>query len=249
MKTRTKTILILCFLFLKAITTSIAQSDGKAMAYRAYLSTNKSLWKQLVDLRKTGYKKGNTNEELYQLTLAQHGLLNVTMVDQDEELFNKHLKPAKDNLETLITAGYEEGNVRALLSSIYGMEMGYSSWKGLFLGSKSSKNLEKAKKLAPSSPLVWQIYGGSKLFTPAMFGGDKQEAIDAFEKSIELYEADQGSITSNWRYLDAMAWLGQAYQQVGKTVQAREVYEKALEIEPEFGWVKFVLLPGLKPGQ
>lgn len=248
MKSKTKMIIILCF-SLGTSVPGMAQSEAEAMTYQAYLTTNKSLWKQSVETLQGEYSTDGSNERLYQLTLAEHGLLNATMVDQDETLFDQHYKKAKKNLETLIEAGYQEGHARALLSSVYGMEMGYSSWKGMFLGAKSGSNLEKAKKLSPTSPLVWQVYANSKLFTPAMFGGDVQEAVEAFEKSVELYEAGQGSTRSNWRYLDALAWLGQAYQKTGKTAQARETYEKALEIEPGFGWVKFVLLPNVKPGQ
>lgn len=222
-----------------------AQSEEDQMAYQAYISNSKGLWKALVEKRQASYTSNNTMHNLYQLSLAQHGLLNATMVDRDEALFDKHLDAAKNNLETLISSDYEPGNSRAVLSSIYGMEMGYSSWKGMFLGPKSSKHLEKAIKKAPESPLVWQIQGSSKLFTPSMFGGDKQEALQAFKRSVELYEAGTSSLTPNWRYLDAYAWLGQCYEALGKPDEARKVYEKALSLEPEFNWVKNGLLPRL----
>lgn len=243
---------LVVFLSITAIahlTPIMAQSEEQAMAYQAYLSTNKSLWKQLVNNCTKEFGSDPSHENLYQLTLAQHGLLNATMADQDEDLFDEHYKKTKKNLEKLIDADHEAGNAKALLSSIYGMEMAYSSWKGMFLGSKSSSNLDQAKKIAPSSPLVWQVYGGSKLFTPAMFGGDKEEAVTSFEKSVRLYEADPDLMKSNWRYLDALAWLGQSYHKTGKTEKAKQTFEKALEIEPGFGWVKFVLLPAINKTQ
>ena len=131
----------------------------------------------------------------------------------------------------------------ALLSSIYGWEMGYSPWKGMFLGGKSSSNIEKATKVDGSSAIVWQIFGNSKLFTPRAFGGSISEAVEAYEKSVKLYEANPALTKSNWRYLDALAWLGQAYEQNNQLDEARKTYEKALEVEPGFGWVKYKLLP------
>ncbi|MEM9855962.1 MAG: tetratricopeptide repeat protein [Bacteroidota bacterium] len=222
-----------------------SQSLHKEMAYRAYLTNNKSLWKDLVAESQKTFDANKTDKNRYNLVLAQHGLLGSTMSEQDEDLFDDYFKKTKDHIEELIDNGYQEGNSRALLSSIYGWEMGYSPWKGMFLGGKSSSNLEKATKADASSPLVWQIYGGSKLFTPKAFGGSVTDAIEAYEKSVSLYESNPALTKSNWRYLDALAWLGQAYEKNNQIDKARKTYEKALQVEPGFGWAKYVLLPNI----
>lgn len=225
--------------------TVFAQSEADKMAYQAYITNNKSLWKQLVSEQEDTYKKAKTNENLYHLLLAQHGLLGATMADQDEDLFDDHYKKAKDNIKELIAADYQVANAKAVLSAVYGWEMAYSGYKGMFLGGKSSTNIQDATKLDPSSPLVWQVYASSKLFTPAMFGGDIKIALSSFEKAVELYEGNNAQRESNWRYLDALAWLGQAYEANNQKEMAKKVYGKALEIEPNFGWVKYALLPSV----
>ncbi|CAN0600326.1 unnamed protein product, partial [Ectocarpus sp. 12 AP-2014] len=191
------------------------------------------------------YEKLKTNENLYHLLLAQHGLLNATMADQDEDLFDDHYKKAKDNSEELIDANYQVANAKAMLSAIYGWEMAYSPYKGMFLGGKSSSTIAEASKLDPSSPIVWQVYGSSKLFTPEMWGGDTKLALEYFEKAVQLYEANDTQNASNWRYLDALAWLGQAYEANDQSDMAKKVYKKAFEIAPDFGWVKHALLPSI----
>ncbi|MEM6524315.1 MAG: hypothetical protein AAGF85_19255 [Bacteroidota bacterium] len=244
MKNQLKTILTAAFMVL-AFTPNRAQTEADEMAYLAYITTNQSLWKKLVKESQTRFDANKSNENRYNLALAQHGLLNSTMTDKNEDLFDDYFKKTKAHLERLIEEGHQEGNSRALLSSIYGWEIGYSGWKGMFLGGKSSSNLEKASKTDPSSPLVWQIYAGSKLFTPKAFGGGITEAVEAYEKSIELYEANPELKKSNWRYLDALAWLGVAYTNNDEIEKAKNIYHKALEAEPGFGWVKFKLLPGI----
>jgi tetratricopeptide (TPR) repeat protein len=92
---------------------------------------------------------------------------------------------------------------------------------------------------------VWKIYGSSKLYTPTTFGGDPNEAIEYFTKSIDLYEQQNDTI-SNWLYLDTHAFLGMAYEKVGKTKEAITTYEKALVIEPNYKWVASNLLPSAK---
>ena len=79
-----------------------------------------------------------------------------------------------------------------------------------------------------------------------MWGGDITEAIEAYEKSIQLYESRPEALKFNWMYLDALAFMGQAYLKNGDTGKAIATYEKALQAEPEFGWVKYALLPNAK---
>ena len=232
-------------LVLTISSTLFAQTEGDKMAYQAYITSNKSLWKQLVSKEQLAFDKSKTNENRYRLLLAQHGLLGATMTDQDEDLFDDHYKKAKDNVEELIEADYEVANAKAILSAIYGWEIAYSGYKGMFLGGRNSTNIEQATKLGPSSPLLWQIYASSKLFTPEMFGGDIDVAVNSFEKAIKLYDASGAAKKSNWRYLDALAWLGQAYKSTDQIDKAKMTYEKALQVEPNFGWVKYSLLPAL----
>ena len=106
--------------------------------------------------------------------------------------------------------------------------------------------MEQALKDSPSSPLVWKLYGNSKLFTPETWGGDIKEAIKAYEKSLRLFESVPEQIKNNWFYLDTMAFLGHAYMKDGNPAKAIIIYEKALAVESEFSWVKFGLLPKAK---
>src|SRR5690606_2519890 len=134
----------------------------------------------------------------------------------------------------------------ALLASLYGFQVSYSPWKAMYLGSKSGSLMEKALKQNASSPLVWKLYGNSKLYTPETFGGSVEEAIKAYNKAVQLYEEGKSTIENNWFYLDALAFQGQAHMKKGENAKAIQAYEKALKVEPEYDWVKFALLPEAK---
>ena len=49
--------------------------------------------------------------------------------------------------------------------------------------------------------------------------------------------------------MDAYAWLGQVAVRCGDPDAARRHYLQALEIEPQFAWVRSVLLPALEQGR
>jgi tetratricopeptide (TPR) repeat protein len=239
--------------FLVCSLVSHAQSEEvKELTYKAYLESkdikeSKALWKKAVVLAEQNLKKNEEDKNLqYDYALTRFGLLSSTMRDKDENLFDEYVEDTETQLDKLIKKNSSWGEPKALLSALYGLMMGYSPWKGMFLGPKSANMIEKALKQSAASPLVWRCYANSKFFTPESFGGDLTTAISAYEKTLQLYESDTVSIKKNWFYLDTMAFLGQAYVKKGDTSRAIAIYEKALKMEPDFGWIKYSLLPAAR---
>lgn len=221
--------------------------EADAAMYNAYLghkdvNFTKALWKKVVADKKANHQASTKDmNALYALSLSQLGLLSATLRDRDEDLFDDYVDETEENLLTLIDKNENWGEPRALLSALYGLKIAYSPMKGMLLGSKSQRLMDQALKDAPASPLVWKLYGNSKFFTPETWGGDIEEAIKAYKKSLQLYEGSS-LIKSNWFYLDTIAFLGQAYHKNNQTQKAIETYEKALEVEPDFLWVNSNLI-------
>lgn len=230
------------------IALNLQAQDATTMAmYQAYLGNDPGTfqeWKKAVHHRQQELSKNPVDPTLnYALLLAQFGLLNATMKTKDEDSFDEYYDATLETVEKITEVDKKWAEPYAIQSAIYGLKMGYSPMQGMILGSKSSGLIEKAKKLNNASPLVWKIYANSKFFTPEMWGGDIKEAILAYEKSIQLYEAKPDDLRFNWHYLDALAFQGQAYLKDGQRAKAISTYEKALKAEPLFFWVKNVLLP------
>lgn len=229
-------------------------SESDSLAYRAYVSSADAQmgierWKKAIRTWELQLSKDPDDLSVrYKLALAQFGLLSTTMRNRDEDLFDAYVAATEENLKVLIGKNKRWAEPHALLASLYGLELAYDPWKGMFLGPKSSSLMMKALALKDSSPLVHKLYGNSKFFAPADYGGDVNEAIAAYETSVKLSEK-AGRTDNNWFYLDTMAFLGQAYAKKGNRERAMAYYEKALAIEPEFGWVKYVLLPSARNGE
>ena len=224
---------------------SLAQSPASidSLMYHAYLSNSQELWKEAVE-QASGAIQLNTNEEaLLQLAKARFGLMSSTLAKQDEALFDSHYEATVEQLLSMQNKYSSQAEAFALLSAVYDFKMAYSPWQGVLLGPKSSRLIEKGKKLEPESPLVWKIYADAKQHTPEMFGGDIEEAIESYKRALRLFESNPETLQNNWLYLDTLAWLGQAYQRKGNKALAMATYEKALAVEPDFRWVRRVLLP------
>ncbi len=229
--------------------TALGQDATDELMYKAYLSNDRAtdLWKKAIADRQASFKADPTNiHAQFNVALAQFGLLSSTMRYKDEDLFDEYYDATEENLESIIEVNKQWGDPQALLSAVYGLKMGYSPMQGMFLGSKSNGLTEKAKKLAPASPLVWKVFANSKYFTPEMWGGDLEMAIDGYEKCVKFYESKPDGLKFNWMYLDALAFQGQAYLKNGDTGKAIQTFEKALKVEPDFGWVRGALLPKAK---
>ena len=71
-------------------------------------------------------------------------------------------------------------------------------------------------------------------------------ALEHFLAAIELFadDAPEAPLPA-WGHAEAYAWLGQTHAALGQVGEARAAFERALEVEPGYGWVQEVLLPGL----
>lgn len=227
-----------------AITGLAAKAQSNKSPYEAYLSSLSSLWEASVASHQNSYDQSKSPEDLFALALIQYGLLNNTMADSDEGLFDKYIDDTDDNLDKLIDLNYRSAEAKAIQSAITGLKIAYASWKGMFLGATSANLIDEAMEEAPNSPVVRKLHANYLYFTPEMFGGDKALATSEYKKAVELFE--KADVANNWMYLDALAWYGIALNNQGEKQQAREVYQKALAIAPDFNWVKFELLPNAR---
>ncbi|MGQ0648274.1 MAG: tetratricopeptide repeat protein [Gemmatimonadaceae bacterium] len=135
----------------------------------------------------------------------------------------------------------------ALRASVTGQLIGVSGMlSGMRLGPKADGLMDDAVALGPNNPRVFMLRGVSSLYKPRMFGGGADKAERDIRKAIELFATDKPEPPApSWGQAEAWAWLGQVYAEEKKLDEARAAYQKALELQPDFGWVKDQLLPAL----
>ncbi len=133
----------------------------------------------------------------------------------------------------------------ALLASAIGMRIDGPA-SAMTLGMRSGAAMSRARELGPDNPRVRLLEGMSAFHTPRMFGGGHEAALEHFLAAIELFaeDAPQPPLPA-WGHVEAYAWLGQTHVALGQVEEARRAYERALELEPGYVWVREVLLPGL----
>ena len=164
---------------------------------------------------------------------------------------NDEAKRALEEADRLLedaTAKNPTADALALRGAVLGQLIGASGspLSGMTLGPKATDLIDRAVELEPKNPRVWLIRGISAMHTPRMFGGGAEKAERDLRKAIELFPADEPKTPNpTWGHADAYVWLGQLMQREKKPADARAAYDKALEIQPNYEWVRRVLIPSL----
>lgn len=247
MKTSITKLVIFSF-FLFAIPFSIAQtnylSDGINLADKALLLYDKDL---LLQAREIFQKENSNTIALYYQTYCEYKLLEMSLRPGNEDLFDKYYEEAVTHAEQLSTQKDIESEGKTLLAGIYMMKIATSSMSAVTLSPKVHTLLDDAQKSDPGNPRPYIIRGIMKYQTPGIFGGSYEDAAKNFSKAIQLFEKQDsvGQLKPHWGYLETLAWLGRSQEKLENYDAAKFAYEKALKVEPNYGWVKYSLLPQL----
>ncbi len=186
----------------------------------------------------------------YYIALADYRIADYLLAagEENKGAASEHLKAAVECLQKATEIDPQAAEAYALLSSAYGRQIGLNPIKGMVLGRRAEKALKRAVQLAPDNPRVVLVAAIRDFNTPEMFGGSKEKGLQGFQRAAELF-AQEGPIAPihpAWGHSRTYAWLGLVYQERGELAQAQVAFAKALAINPDFSWVKNVLLPELE---
>lgn len=193
---------------------------------------------------------GSSDERMQKLAYYYMGYASYRLSTQfsniNEDQKEQYLDKAQEHFEEAIKIDPSFAEAQAMLGSVYGMKAG-GFFSGMKYGPKSNNAIEKALKTGPDNPRVHMINGIGLMNKPSMFGGSTEEAIKEFKKASDLFESFQpeSEMMPDWGHAENYAWLGQAYEQVEQYSNAKKAYQQALEIDPGYQWVKYVLMPQL----
>lgn len=114
------------------------------------------------------------------------------------------------------------------------------------IGPRIGQELTEARRLAPTSPRVLMIAGVSALFTPAQWGGDLHRAEKLLAEALVEFDREKPqSPEPAWGRAETGVWWGVAQQKLGDVAKAKKAFEDALALDPDYAWVKHVLLPSV----
>jgi tetratricopeptide (TPR) repeat protein len=181
-------------------------------------------------------------DALLQYTLAYADWRLSSLVERHSDAHESFLEEAEDVLEALLKASPDDAEAQALYGTVNGNRI-TGMWSGMKRGPRAAKAFERARDLAPENPRVALQEGVSRLFRPKMAGGSVEQAEKDLRRALDRFEKeDPGHPWPNWGHAEIYGWLGYALVKKGELAEARALYEKALELEPDYRWVRETLL-------
>ncbi|MBL0938900.1 MAG: tetratricopeptide repeat protein [Gemmatimonadaceae bacterium] len=136
----------------------------------------------------------------------------------------------------------------ALRSMAMGRLMANSMLRGMRLGAPASRAESEALEATPANPRALLLVAVGTWYKPAMFGGGKDKARALLDRAFAAFSADRPAVgRPQWGLAEAWAWRGIMEADAGRTDAARSAYDRALELEPDYQWVRWVLRPALRP--
>ncbi len=181
---------------------------------------------------------------MLELAHAEYGAVSTCMGNDAEDQAKAYLRSAQGHVEAYTKKYGETADSKAILAGVMGLKIAFQPMKGMFLGPKIDRLLGQAIKENPESPIVQYAQGNSLVYTPEMWGGNRAQGIVHLSKTVELLERKGAEGT--WLYLQSLAQLGENLQKEGRTAEAAATYRQALQVAPNFEWVKNYLLPELE---
>ena len=213
--------------------------------YQAYINGDMEEWKSIINKIDQQNSDNHQLDNLYELALLKYGYIGYCIEYEKKDEAERLIDSATEDIEAILDTDPEHSRAYALWGGIYGLRIQLSPYKAIFLGPRSMNRIEKSLELDSLCAEGWVEMANSLYYRPSTFGGDKEEAIVTYQKSIRCFEHEPDRIKTSWHYLNTIISLAKAYEGTEQFNKALLQYERLLTIEPEFILVRDELYPNL----
>lgn len=232
---RTKYLYIIFALFNATLVFSQSHPD----IYKAFEQNDMDLWEATI--KKLEAQDFKQSQEQLDLVNYYYGYIGYCIDQGWNKQAHTYLAKARGIIDKLEAGSYEESMLWAYKSAFVGFDIGLAPYKAPFIGPKSLSYAEKAQSLDTKNAFAYVQLGNIAYYTPEIFGGSKQEALQHYLKAYHLMKVNNAK--TNWNYLNLLASIIIAYMAGDDYESAKRFSEVALEEAPDFLWVKNELFP------
>lgn len=229
-------ILILCLLGWFPL-----KADYKTEIYLAYINGDMNRWRNVLDSM-LEYSNHSCEFQL-ELTNYLYGYIAWCIGNDKSKEAKLYLTFLENKLTYLESEKFKLSVVYSYWSAYYGFKIGINKLKAPFLGPKSVKYAEMAIQQDNKNVYGYIQYGNAEYYRPVIFGGSKTKALQYYIKAETLMEQNIDEIKNDWNYLNLLVTIAKAYVEIKDYKSAFKYFEKILEVEPRFLWIKNELYP------
>ncbi len=163
----------------------------------------------------------------YRAALACSYLAEITIERHDRKQARRIAEQGIPEAERAVALKPNDAEYYRVLGTLYGQAI-TDLMSGLSYGAKARDAVDKAVELAPKSAAMYVAHGVGNYYLPPALGGGPDKAVADFRKAIALDPRDA----------DAYLWLGVALRKENKEGEARQAFQKSLQLNPNRSWTK-----------
>jgi len=148
-------------------------------------------------------------------------------------------KAAKDALYLIrdeLEDTYQTPDQAALYAATLGLSIGLKPWQAIFIAGKAETALVASEALTADHAPTAMVRGIGLFNTPALMGGDKEAALDHFNRALALYDGNEA-----WGLEDAWLWQIKALLALERRAEAQASAFALRTRYPDFILAKTVL--------
>jgi tetratricopeptide (TPR) repeat protein len=212
----------------------LASSAAKAQA--AFYARDAAALAQLAAATAPWAKSANPREQ-YAHAYVQFRALQVAMLQRREKDSEKAGAACVDTLDAALKREPKSAEALALQSSCYGYLAGLGGMGAIRNGSRSGKSVEAALALEPKNPRVILADAFGIYHRPKFVGGDKAKGCAKFREAAAAFDAAGVATAANgigWGAPETHYWVGRCASDAGDAAAAKQAYERALALAPQF---------------
>jgi tetratricopeptide (TPR) repeat protein len=199
--------------------------DGRTLLDEGLLTDARRVFEECT------HRDGEKSLCYFDLGLTESYLFHVKDFQKEKKAAEHWLDLAIGDTRQSIALDERRADAHALLADLYGNKIGYAGMMGgMRYGPKAEAETRRALELDAKNARAYQVLGRRHLYSPKMFGGDIDKAIESFRKSTELDPQRD----------EAFVWLAIAYRKKGDKTQAQDALAQALRLNGRSAFAKRV---------
>lgn len=222
----------------------------KNISADAYFKNDMEGYRQAIDKCEQLLKIDSSNNYAkYYLAYNQFNLVGVLVTDSTKKTeFEKTAMLAESYLQELSTDTILRAESFVVLEGLYTILLNVYPSKKKELMAKVGQCFVTALEADSANPRIYLHSGIFTFFTAKKTGRPVELAIRDYKKALSLFEKNEtkNELLPDWGFVETLAFLGRAYEDIGKLDIAEKVYDTALQIRPDFVLINKVFYPLLK---
>ncbi len=236
--TENKFISLIVLLFLPVFWANAQKKDltyYQCAFYESYRAGSMVPWPRLIE----EMEQEKTADLAWQTEIvkAMYGLVGYQIGLHDKEIAKTYVGKADNYLDKLLMKYPNNAQLHSLAGAFYGYKIALAFYKAPFLGPKSMEHIDKSIRLDPAEPMGFIEKGNSLQYRPAIFGGDKMEALKFYRKALALIEAKNNS-KCDWQHMLLRAFILKNLYETNQTAEAEAFLAAMQKDYGSISWIK-----------